>query len=50
MISLINGIVRSISSDRAVVEVGGVGLAVSLTSQTTAQLNSRRFSDPLWLS
>jgi Holliday junction DNA helicase RuvA len=39
MISLINGIVRAISSDRAVVEVGGVGLAVSLTSQTTAQLN-----------
>ncbi len=39
MISLINGIVRSISSDRAVVEVGGVGLAVSLTSQTTTQLN-----------
>ena len=39
MISLINGVVRSISSDRAVVEVGGVGLAVSLTSQTTAQLN-----------
>ena len=39
MISLINGIVRSIASDRAVVEVGGVGLAVSLTSQTTSQLN-----------
>lgn len=39
MISLINGIVRSVSSDRAVVEVGGVGLAVSLTSQTTSQLN-----------
>mgnify|MGYP000745850675 CR=1 FL=1 len=39
MISLINGIVRSISSDRAVVEVGGVGLSVSLTSTTTAQLN-----------
>ena len=39
MISLINGIVRSISSDRVVVEVGGVGLAVSLTSQTTAQIN-----------
>jgi len=39
MISLINGIVRAISSDRAVVEVGGVGLSVSLTSQTTAQLN-----------
>ncbi len=39
MISLINGIVRSISSDRAVVEVGGVGLAVSLTSQTASHLN-----------
>ncbi|CAN1508333.1 RuvA Holliday junction resolvasome, DNA-binding subunit [Candidatus Nanopelagicaceae bacterium] len=39
MISLINGVVRSIASDRAVVEVGGVGLAVSLTSQTTSQLN-----------
>ncbi len=39
MISLINGVVRSISNDRAVVEVGGVGLAVSLTSQTTSQLN-----------
>ena len=39
MISLINGIVRSISSGRAVVEVGGVGLAVSLTSQTPSQLN-----------
>lgn len=39
MISLINGTVRSISTDRAVVEVGGVGLSVSLTSSTTAQLN-----------
>jgi Holliday junction DNA helicase RuvA len=39
MISLVNGIVRSISSDRAVVEVGGVGLSVSVTSTTTAQLN-----------
>jgi Holliday junction DNA helicase RuvA len=39
MISLINGTVRSISTDRAVVEVGGVGLSVSLTSTTTAQLN-----------
>jgi Holliday junction DNA helicase RuvA len=29
MISLINGVVRSISSDRTVVEVGGVGLSVS---------------------
>ena len=39
MISLINGTVRSISTDRAVVEVGGVGLSVSLTSTTTSQLN-----------
>ena len=39
MISLINGTVRSISSDRAVVEVGGVGLSVSLTSSTSAHLN-----------
>lgn len=39
MISLINGVVRSISTDRTVVEVGGVGLSVSITSQTGAQLN-----------
>ena len=39
MISLINGIVRSISSDRTVVEVGGVGLSVSITTNTSAQLN-----------
>ena len=39
MISLINGVVRSIGLDRAVIEVGGVGLAVSITSSTSAQLN-----------
>jgi Holliday junction DNA helicase RuvA len=39
MISLLNGIVRSISSDRAVVEVGGVGLAVTITPATSALLN-----------
>lgn len=39
MISLISGVVRSIGVDRAVVEVGGVGLAVSITSSTSAQLN-----------
>ena len=39
MISLINGVVRSISSDRTVVEVGGVGLSVSITSNTSTQLN-----------
>jgi Holliday junction DNA helicase RuvA len=38
MISLINGIVRSVSLDRTVVEVGGVGLAISITSNTAAQL------------
>jgi Holliday junction DNA helicase RuvA len=39
MISLINGVIRSLSSDRAIVEVGGVGLAVSITSTTSALLN-----------
>ena len=39
MISLINGVVRSITTDRTIVEVGGVGLAVSITSQTSSQLN-----------
>jgi len=39
MISLINGVVRSIATDRTVVEVGGVGLSVSITSQTGTQLN-----------
>jgi len=39
MISLINGVIRSLSSDRAIVEVGGVGLAVSVTSTTSALLN-----------
>lgn len=39
MISLINGVVRSIAGDCAVVEVGGVGLAVSITSPTSTQLN-----------
>lgn len=39
MISLLNGVVRSISTERAVIEVGGVGLAVSLTAATASQLN-----------
>jgi Holliday junction DNA helicase RuvA len=39
MISLVNGVVRSIGSEKVVVEVGGVGLAVSVTSQTGSQLN-----------
>lgn len=39
MISLVNGIVRSINPDRAVIEVGGVGLAVSITGPTSSQLH-----------
>ena len=39
MISLLNGVVRSISLDRAIIEVGGVGLSVSLTTATLSQLN-----------
>ena len=39
MISLINGLVRSIHLDKAVVEVGGVGLSVSITQHTSSQLN-----------
>ena len=39
MISLINGVVSSIGSDKVIVEVGGVGLAVLVTTQTGSQLN-----------
>jgi Holliday junction DNA helicase RuvA len=39
MISLVNGVVRSISMDKAIVEVGGVGLSLSITQKTSAQLN-----------
>lgn len=39
MISLITGTVRSISNDKAIVEVGGVGLSLSITSQTSLQLH-----------
>ena len=39
MISLINGIVRSLTLDRAVVEVCGVGLSISITPTTSAALN-----------
>jgi Holliday junction DNA helicase RuvA len=38
MISLLNGTVRSIQSDRLVVEVGGFGLSVSVTPLTTTQV------------
>ena len=39
MISLVNGTVRSLTSDRAIVEVGGVGLAITITPATSAILN-----------
>ena len=39
MISLLSGTVRSIHSDRLVVEVGGFGLTVLVTPSTTTQVN-----------
>ena len=39
MISLLSGNVRSIQSDRLVVEVGGFGLTVLVTPATTTQVN-----------
>jgi Holliday junction DNA helicase RuvA len=39
MISLVNGVVRSISLDKVMVEVGGVGLSLAVTQKTSAQLN-----------
>ena len=38
MISLLSGTVRSIQSDRLVVEVGGFGLSVLVTPGTTSQI------------
>jgi Holliday junction DNA helicase RuvA len=38
MISSLTGTVRSLTSDRAIVEVGGVGLSVVLTPSATAQI------------
>ena len=37
MISLLNGTVRSVSSDRLIVEVGGFGVSVLVNQQTSAQ-------------
>ncbi len=39
MISLLNGVVRSVSYDKAIIEVGGVGLSVSISSRTSDHLN-----------
>lgn len=38
MISLVSGVVRSISSDRLIVEVGGIGLTVLVNPQTSGQI------------
>jgi len=38
MISTLTGTIRSLTSDRAILEVGGVGLSVVLTPSTTAQI------------
>jgi Holliday junction DNA helicase RuvA len=38
MISLVSGVVRSIASDRLIVEVGGIGLTVLVNPQTSAQI------------
>ena len=38
MISLLSGTVRSIHSDRMIVEVGGFGLSVLVTPATTTQV------------
>jgi Holliday junction DNA helicase RuvA len=38
MISSLTGTVKSLTSDRAIVEVGGVGLSVVLTPSTTGQI------------
>lgn len=38
MIALVSGVVRSIASDRLIVEVGGIGLTVMVNPQTSAQI------------
>lgn len=39
MIATITGEIKAISLDRAVIEVGGVGLSVNLTQNSAAHLN-----------
>jgi Holliday junction DNA helicase RuvA len=39
MISTIHGVVRSLSEDKVVIEVGGVGLSVNVTHQAATVLN-----------
>ena len=39
MISLLNGTIRAINSDRVIIEVQGVGYSVLVTSATSASLS-----------
>ena len=39
MISLISGTVRSLTTERAIVDVGGVGLSISIAPHTSSQMN-----------
>jgi len=39
MISLLNGVVRSLTSDKTILEVGGVGYSISITTQTSNSLS-----------
>jgi Holliday junction DNA helicase RuvA len=39
VISLVHGVVRSLTTDRAIVELNGIGLSVSITASTSASLN-----------
>jgi Holliday junction DNA helicase RuvA len=39
MISTLNGVVKSLSPDRAIIEVGGVGMSVLINSHTSSSLS-----------
>ena len=39
MISLVHGTIRSLTLDKAVVEIGGIGLSISIAPNTSASLN-----------
>lgn len=39
MISTVNGVVRAVHSDRLIIEVGGVGLSISVNAHTSAEVS-----------
>ena len=39
MISTVNGVVRAVHSDRLIIEVGGVGLSISVNAHTSADVS-----------